>query len=213
MSDEDAITHNHNQLPRLGEFALFLPLKLTIPHPITICLTTAGVGVAMTDALESAGIQRATDLAGRTPAELSVIAGGGLAAEVAARLVDMGKGLDRSAVVDKGPPKTIQVSLSCLVLFVTHSPALDAIQTRSHQYQFPPPSPQVQMTLTWANLAHHSGLKDASGQPLQIQRPSSAQPAPGTQPLLTGRPDTLTRLGAIINALQGDLLGRVVVDR
>jgi hypothetical protein len=78
------------------------------------------------------------------------------------------------------------------------------------------------MTLTWSNLVNHSGISKpgASG--------SSASPTPGpgagagagsgsggggVRPLLTAQADTLPRLSAIIDAMQGDLLGRVLLDR
>jgi hypothetical protein len=36
---------------------------------------------------------------------------------------------------------------------------------------------------------------------------------PGRQPLLTGCSDSLTRVRAILQAMSGDLLGRVMLDR
>jgi hypothetical protein len=82
------------------------------------------------------------------------------------------------------------------------------------------------MTLTWANLANHTGLTrlPAAG---AAGAAGAAPPAPdgvggaavggggppGVRPLLTAQGDTAPRLGAIINAMQGDLLGRVMLDR
>lgn len=98
-------------------------------------------------------------------------------------------------------------------------------------------SPQVQMTLTWANLVHHAmlgGGGSASGSGSGAAGGSSGPAGGGggggagasgaggggagggaaaAQPLLSGKPDSLARLGAIIGAMMGDVLGRVLLDR
>lgn len=61
----------------------------------------------MADALTQAGLRTAASLRTLTPQEL--VAATGLKQEVAEKLVDMVWGRDSTPVVDKGPPKSIQV--------------------------------------------------------------------------------------------------------
>ncbi|KAI8472519.1 MAG: hypothetical protein J3K34DRAFT_457786 [Monoraphidium minutum] len=142
-----------------------------------------GVGGMIAEALEKAGIKKASDLARWQPEELAAAAGGGaLAGALAARLVGWGRGRDDAAVVDAGPPKSIQARAA------------------------------VQMTLTTFNLAHHSGPPSAAAA-AAAGRPGGGGGGGAGAPLMSGRGDALPRLGAITGTMLDDLLGRVLLDR
>lgn len=69
----------------------------------------AGLGGAVAAALVKHGITHIAQLQQHSPAQLQLLLGGQQAAKLADRLVDAGWGRDAAAVVDKGPPKSIQV--------------------------------------------------------------------------------------------------------
>jgi hypothetical protein len=71
---------------------------------------------------------------------------------------------------------------------------------------------QVQMTLTPQVRPLPPNLQASGRAPIAGQAPGNA--AGGMLvPLLTGCPDTSPRLAAVLGAMAGDLLGRVLLDR
>ena len=82
------------------------------------------------------------------------------------------------------------------------------------------------MTLTTQRMQGISGALQQQQQQQQQQQPSSTAAAAGAcaatttvaaavprQPLLTGCADSVSRMTAVLRAMSGDLLGRVMLDR
>jgi hypothetical protein len=84
------------------------------------------------------------------------------------------------------------------------------------------------MTLTWGNLKRNTGLPPQQQLPAPPPPPSPRQQespngggggggggpqAGGAWLLMTGRSDVAPRLRAIVDAMLGDLIGRVMLDR
>jgi hypothetical protein len=73
---------------------------------------------------------------------------------------------------------------------------------------------QVQMTLTPQVRPLPPNLVASGRGPIAGQGPAGAGGSSGVLvPLLTGAADTAPRLAAVLGAMAGDLLGRVMLDR
>jgi hypothetical protein len=74
----------------------------------------AGLG-GVAPALLRLGIACASQLQAHAPASLAALLGGQQQARLAGRLAEAGWGRDEGRVVDKGPPKSLQVRRSLFV--------------------------------------------------------------------------------------------------
>eukprot|EP00879_Flechtneria_rotunda_P027077 GHRR01028942.1.p1 GENE.GHRR01028942.1~~GHRR01028942.1.p1 ORF type:complete len:260 (+),score=142.63 GHRR01028942.1:76-780(+) len=166
-----------------------------------------GLGGVVASTVRSHGITTAAELQQYSAGQLSVLLGGPQQMKLAEKLFEWGHGRDNTPVVDKGPPKSIQVQMSLTPFVLNRGPLALAGNASS---------------LT----ALVEGTIAAQHQPQQQQRPAThtdgAASTPAADvgstasvllPLLTGAGDTWPRLIAILGAMSGDLLGRVMLDR
>jgi hypothetical protein len=79
------------------------------PHPLLLPVCPhAGLG-GVAPALLRLGISAASQLQAHSAASLAALLGGQQQARLAGRLAEAGWGRDEARVVDKGPPKSLQV--------------------------------------------------------------------------------------------------------
>ncbi len=94
-----------------GIACLPLPYSMNAWYPMSCtdtCISiTTGMGGKVAEALAKAGVQCALDLKRWAPEQLAAAVG--LSVALATTLVAWGCGVDDTPVVDKGPPKSLQV--------------------------------------------------------------------------------------------------------
>jgi hypothetical protein len=74
-----------------------------------------GQGRSVAEQLRRHGLLTLAQLQGRSAAELALLLGGAAQARLAARLAEAAWGVDGAAVMDRGPPKSIQVRVCVCV--------------------------------------------------------------------------------------------------